>query len=103
MAPALSTIGIAIDTPDAETNLALSIFVLAFACGPMIMGPLTEIYGRRLIWIVGSIIYIVWNTVCGFARSFPLMVVARLLAGLGASGLIGVGDLLHLKYVMSYR
>lgn len=89
MAPALSSIGHK-HMSDAETNLALSIFVLAFAVGPLAMTPLSEIYGRRTIWLYGSIWYVVWNTVCGIAKNKPLVIVARLLAGLGASGELAV-------------
>lgn len=86
MAPALSSIGHDLHMGYAETNLALSIFVFAFAVGPLVMGPLSEVYGRRPIWLYGSIWYIIWNTLCGFARNKLLMIVARLLGGFGASG-----------------
>ena len=86
MAPALASIGHDLNMGDSETNLALSIFVFGFAVGPLVMAPLSEVYGRRPIWIYGSVWYIIWNTICGFARNKPLLIVARLLGGFGASG-----------------
>jgi MFS family permease len=71
---------------DVETNLALSIFVFAFAVGPLVMNPLSEVYGRRPISLCGSIWYSIWNAVCALAYTKPLMFVARLLGGFGASG-----------------
>lgn len=86
MAPALPSISEDLPISEAEVQMALSIFVLAFAVGPMVMAPLSEVYGRRPIWIWGSIWYMTWNTACGFARNKSLMIVARMLAGFGASG-----------------
>ena len=97
MASALPSIGHDLHMGDAETNLALSIFVLAFGVGPLVMAPLSEVYGRRLIWLCGSIWYAIWNTSRGFARNKPLMIVARLLGGLGTSGEYAVSS--HIYYI----
>jgi MFS family permease len=93
MAPALSAIGEDLSIGDAETQLTLSIFVLAFAFGPLILAPLTEVFERRSVWILASLWYLLWNTVCGFAHTKALMVSARYLAGLGASGEFAVSTL----------
>ncbi|MCJ1321674.1 hypothetical protein MMC15_007019 [Xylographa vitiligo] len=85
MAPALAEIGSDLDIGNATTQMTLSIFVLSFAFGPMVLAPLAEIYGRRRVWLISSVWYIVWNTVCGFSRSNGLMIAGRFFAGLGAS------------------
>jgi MFS family permease len=93
IAPALSAIGEDLSIAGAEAQLALSIFVLAFAFGPLILSPLTEVFGRRPVWILASLWYLLWNTVCGFARTKALIISARFLAGLGASGKLAVSNL----------
>src|SRR5271170_6384498 len=47
VAPCLSPISAEfhMDPTSAETQIVLSIFVLAYAIGPMVFGPLSEIYG----------------------------------------------------------
>lgn len=55
MAPVLSAIGEDLSIGDAEAQLTLSIFVLAFAFGPLILAPLTEVFGRRPVWILASL------------------------------------------------
>jgi MFS family permease len=85
LAPALKVIGEDIDSGEEATNMVPSIFVLAFGCGPMVLAPLSEVYGRRVIWIVCSARYVLWNTVCGFPNSQGLMLAGRILSGLGAS------------------
>lgn len=92
LAPALDSIGKDLNTSPDTTNMCLSIFVLAFAFGPMVLAPMTEIFGRRHVWIVCSAWYVIWNGVCGFATSQGLMLSARLLAGLGASAEFAVSN-----------
>ncbi|EER44643.1 conserved hypothetical protein [Histoplasma capsulatum H143] len=70
LAPALDSIGKDLNTSPDTTNMCLSIFVLAFAFGPMVLAPMTEIFGRR----------------------HGLMLSARLLAGLGASAEFAVSN-----------
>lgn len=85
MAPALSTIGNDLQLDMAAANLALSIYVLAYAFGPLLLAPSTEIYGRRPVWLVCGTLYLIFNTVCGFAQNKATMITARFLAGIGAS------------------
>jgi MFS family permease len=49
IAPSLSAIGEDLGIGEAETQLTLSIFVLAFAFDPLILAPLTEVFGRRTV------------------------------------------------------
>ncbi|EEH37757.2 hypothetical protein PAAG_00678 [Paracoccidioides lutzii Pb01] len=92
LAPALEAIGKDLNTSPDTTNMCLSIFVLAFAFGPMVLAPMTEIFGRRNVWIACSAWYVIWNGVCGFANSQGLMLAARLLSGLGASAEFAVSN-----------
>ncbi|THC91030.1 hypothetical protein EYZ11_009512 [Aspergillus tanneri] len=85
LAPALEAISEDLHSSPETTNMLLSIFVLAFAFGPMVLAPLSEVYGRRVVWIVASAWYVLWNTVCGFAHNRGLMLAGRILSGLGAS------------------
>jgi MFS family permease len=91
MAPALSAIGADLGLGSAAAQLTLSIFVLAFAFGPLVLAPLSEIYGRKPVWLLSSLWYVIWNTICGFAYNNALMIGARFLAGLGASAEFAVG------------
>ncbi|KLO95329.1 related to multidrug resistant protein [Fusarium fujikuroi] len=85
LAPALETISHDLGTDAEETQIFLSIFVLAFAFGPMVLSPLAEVFGRRPTWVASSCFYILWNTVAGFSKSSGLLIASRLLSGLGAS------------------
>lgn len=85
MAPALSTIAHELDMNAAESVMALSIYALATAFGPLVIGPLSEIYGRERILHASNAWFLVWNIACGFANTKGLLIAARFLAGFGAS------------------
>ncbi|KAI9043912.1 major facilitator superfamily domain-containing protein [Aspergillus affinis] len=85
MAPAINTIAEELQMSITESTMALSVYVLATAFGPLIIGPLSEIYGRKSIFHLTNVWFLVWNLVCGFAHSKGLLISARLLAGFGAS------------------
>ena len=85
LAPALEDIAHDLRVSQAKANMTLSIFVLAFAFGPMVLAPLAEVFGRRNVWLLSSVWYAVWNMACGFSHNNGLLLASRLLAGLGSS------------------
>ncbi|KAI0148034.1 MFS general substrate transporter [Hypoxylon sp. NC0597] len=85
MAPALPDISRDLHTDDATTQMTLSIFVLSYAFGPMVLAPMTEVFGRKPVWILSCCFYILWNTVCGFSHTNSVMIASRFFAGLGGS------------------
>ncbi|EEP75722.1 conserved hypothetical protein [Uncinocarpus reesii 1704] len=82
LAPALSTIAKELHiTNSMEQALVMSIFLLAYAIGPFLLGPLSEIYGRVVILQSSNIVYLIFNTLCGFAQSKEQILAFRFLNG----------------------
>ena len=92
LAPALKNIAHDLDISQGKANMTLSIFVLAFAFGPMVLAPMAEVFGRRNVWLLTSAWYAIWNMICGFAHSNGLLLASRLLAGLGSSAEFAIGQ-----------
>ncbi|KAL6235025.1 hypothetical protein BDW75DRAFT_230631 [Aspergillus navahoensis] len=92
MAPALSTISHELEMNPTESAMALSIYLLATAIGPLLIGPLSEVYGRKPILHASNMWFLVWNLVCGFANSKELLIAARFLAGFGASAIYALAS-----------
>ena len=66
--------------------LALSIFLLGTAVIPLFMAPLSEVFGRPIVLQSNNLFYIIFNTLCGAARSQNELIVFRFFAGLGGAG-----------------
>lgn len=92
VAPALSHISADLHIESATvTNMALSTFIMAFAFGVLIFGPLSEAYGRVWVLQAGNVIFLVFNVACGFSRNQAELIVFRFLSGLGGSAPLAVG------------
>lgn len=85
--PVLSAISSDLGIPRGSIleNMSLSIFVLAYALGPLIWGPLSELYGRLVILQVSNIWFLLFNTLCAIAKTPTQMLVFRFLAGFGGA------------------
>lgn len=90
--------------------MSLSIFVLAYALGPLIWGPLSELHGRLLvlqisnIWFLSTYLSVfsllslilipnteVFNSLCSISRTPAQLLVFRFLAGFGGAAPQSVG------------
>jgi len=74
-----------------EAQITLSIFVLAYAIGPMVLGPLSELYGRVWVSQIANIFFLIFNTACGFSQSKSQLMAFRFLAGIGGSAPLAIG------------
>lgn len=92
IAPALSTISAELNMNSTESAMALSIYLLATAFGPLVIGPLSEVYGRKPILHVSNVWFLVWNIACGFARNKETLIACRFLAGFGASAIYALAN-----------
>lgn len=68
-----------------SVNLCIGICRLA-----AFLGPLSEIYGRKIILQLTNLFYIVFNITCGILKSTGQMIAFRFLAGLGGSAPLAV-------------
>ncbi|KAK4504157.1 hypothetical protein PRZ48_005073 [Zasmidium cellare] len=86
VAPALEEISDDFDIEsDIEEFLVMSIFLLAFAIGPFLWGPLSEVFGRVRVMQGANMIFLIFNTACAFAKNKQQMMAFRFLSGIGGS------------------
>jgi multidrug resistance protein len=91
MAPALSSIASDLNMTTIESVMSMSVYLLATAFGPLIIGPLSEVYGRKPVLHTTNVWFLIWNVVCGFSNTKGLLLASRLLAGFGASAIYALG------------
>ncbi|KAF4781192.1 hypothetical protein HER10_EVM0008441 [Colletotrichum scovillei] len=59
----------------------VSVYVLGFAFGPMVLAPLSEMWGRVAIYHITNFIFLAFTVACAVAPSLSSLVVFRFLAG----------------------
>ncbi|KAH7346295.1 major facilitator superfamily domain-containing protein [Rhexocercosporidium sp. MPI-PUGE-AT-0058] len=71
-------------------TLGLSLFIMGLGVGPMLLGPLSEFYGRRPIYWVSFSMFIIWLIPSAVAKNIQTMLIARFLDGLSGSAFLSV-------------
>ncbi len=85
--PAFTAIADSLVTDQSEVQLTLSIFLIGFAGGQAIHGPLSDRFGRKPVILAGLICYALASSACALSNSIEQLQMARLFQGLaGASG-----------------
>lgn len=84
--PALDIIGIDISTTNVVDNqLLITMIFLGLGFGPLIFGPLSDSVGRKPVVYVGFTLFIGASFICVNATSLEVMVLGRILQGIGLS------------------
>ena len=87
MLPALPEIGIQLSPDDVNrAQLILTSFVLGMGIGTFFTGPLSDAFGRKPVIIAGAALYIVSAGVAWASSSLELVLISRVVMGLGAAG-----------------
>ncbi len=85
--PALAEIGRELGVQRENDNqLIVSLLFLGMALGQMVYGPLSDSTGRKPAIYVGFGLFISGSLLCLLATSFPMMLLGRVLQGVGAAG-----------------
>ncbi|QLG44076.1 multidrug effflux MFS transporter [Costertonia aggregata] len=84
--PAISDIGIAIDSQDPTDNqMLITMIFLGLGVGQLFFGPLSDSYGRKPMVYLGFVVFILSSLICVFAPSLEIMLIGRILQGIGLS------------------
>jgi EmrB/QacA subfamily drug resistance transporter len=63
-----------------------ALYFLTQAVSIPIYGRLSDIYGRKRVFLVGASLFMIGSLLCGFAHTMPALVAFRTLQGIGAGG-----------------
>ncbi len=83
--PSLATV---FAVPASTVQLTLSMFVAGFGGAQLVIGPLSDRYGRRPVLLAGLALYVVASLLCAAAPGIDLLIVARFLQALGCCSAI---------------
>ena len=78
--PSLSRV---FEVPAATVQLTLSLFVIGFGSAQLIVGPLSDRYGRRPVLLAGLATYVTASLLCGLSISMDMLITARFVQALG--------------------
>ncbi|MGB7318171.1 MAG: multidrug effflux MFS transporter, partial [Planktotalea sp.] len=87
MLPGLPEIAAELSPSDPnKVQLVLTSFVLGMGIGTFFTGPLSDRFGRRSVMFIGALLYCLGAFIAWRAPTLEILLAARMLQGLGASG-----------------
>ena len=73
-------------------TIVVSIFVLGFAFGPLLLAPLSELYGRVPVYHVCNTVFVIFSAACGLATDIGMLLAFRFLAGFAGVAVVTCGS-----------
>ncbi|MET9647979.1 multidrug effflux MFS transporter [Streptomyces syringium] len=87
--PALPEVTDSLRSPAATVQLTLTACLMGMALGQLVVGPMSDKWGRRRPLLAGMVIYVLATAVCALAPTAELLIAFRLIQGLaGAAGIV---------------
>ncbi|MFD6205639.1 multidrug effflux MFS transporter [Streptomyces rubiginosohelvolus] len=87
--PALPAVTDSLSAPAATIQLTLTACLAGMALGQLVVGPMSDRWGRRTPLLLGMVVYVLATALCALAPTAGLLIGFRLLQGLaGAAGIV---------------
>ncbi|MEU9378693.1 Bcr/CflA family multidrug efflux MFS transporter [Streptomyces sp. NPDC048255] len=86
--PALPEVTTALNSPAATVQLTLTACLAGMALGQLLIGPMSDKWGRRRPLLIGMVVYVLATAICAFAPTAELLIGFRLLQGLAGAAAI---------------
>ena len=86
--PSLPDIGQTLAASAADVQLTISSYLIGFALGQIVHGPLSDRYGRKPVMLVSLIVFALATLACAVAPTIETLIAARAVQALGSSGAI---------------
>jgi hypothetical protein len=71
--------------------LVVSIYILGFALGPLIIAPASELYGRFVVYNVCNVFFVIFTVACALSTNIGMLIAFRILAGTAGSAPLTIG------------
>ncbi|KAL7621682.1 hypothetical protein AAE478_009009 [Parahypoxylon ruwenzoriense] len=73
-------------------TFVVSVFMLGFALGPILLAPLSELYGRLPIYHVCNVLFVIFSVGCAVAQNVGMLISFRFLAGSAGVAVVTCGS-----------
>ena len=89
LVPALPVLAKTFDSNVSIAQMTVSLYMVGIACSQILMGPLSDRFGRRPVLLAGLGLMVVASAACSFAETLPQLIAARFFQAFGgASGMV---------------
>ncbi len=82
--PSLPQMAASLQVSTAAVTSSITVFLAVFAIGQLVVGPISDRYGRRWPVLVGFAVFLAGSVWCGLATDLPSLLVGRVIQAAGA-------------------
>lgn len=72
-------------------SFVVSVYLLGYAFGPLILAPLSELYGRLVVYHSCNFLFVIMTVTCALSRNMNMLIAFRFLAGTFGSCPLTIG------------
>ena len=83
--PALPVISAQFNVPDGSAQMTLSTYILGFAFGQLLYGPMADSIGRKPVILGGTLIFAAAAVACALSQTIDMLITMRFFHGLAAA------------------
>jgi MFS transporter, DHA1 family, multidrug resistance protein len=82
--PSLPQMAASLKVSTAAVTASITVFLAVFAIGQLLVGPISDRYGRRAPVLAGFVVFIAGSIWCGLATDLPGLLIGRVIQATGA-------------------
>lgn len=83
--PSFESISKFFEIPTSQLSWMLNSFFITFAFIQLLIGPISDKYGRKYLLVAGLLIFAMGSFVCSVSQSYNILIVGRIIQAIGAA------------------
>lgn len=72
-------------------SFVVSVYILGFAFGPMVIAPISELYGRSPVYHVCNLLFVIFTIACAVSTNLNMLIAWRFFEGVFGSAPLTIG------------